>query len=521
MKRKELADFLLSSDPSTNFNKAISHHQENTGQWFLESADFTSWKTKPNSFLWLFGRPGCGKTTLGSATVQHLHSELSCPATHAVLYYFFDFNDVSKRSLEGLLRSLLIQLTSNSEAASQHLWKLYDSRLENIQLFVGWLSEALQSTLECFEKAMIVLDALDEVDQGERSELIKWIRSTITAPSGNIRLVVTSRRERQVEETLEEIHSGLNMVWVNISREAITEDIMAYIRVRLQDYDTYSGLKRWSLHRDVQFEIENALSWKADGLFSAIDFGLRLNFDVFRFRWVACQLDAIEDCYDLPSLRGILQSLPKSLDETYERIIQNMSGHQRRNAVRLLQILTFAVKPLHISEAVDAYAVNPTKTPAFEVENRLPNPLEITKLCGSLVTLVEGQYLQLAHSSVKEYLVSDRLQPSLQLEFYPAWAHASILQTNLGYMISILNDLVSSIESQMSAYPFLNYSIKYWFVHAQLGQEHYEETETIMLRVFQNPVVWSSWTRSFYLIHAREPTHLIGTNYLILIPTLL
>lgn len=124
------------------------------------------------------------------------------------------------------------------------MWKLYHSRLENIQPSVGWLSETLKSTLECVEKAMIVLDALDEADQGERSELIKWIRSTITAPSRNIRLIVTSCRERQIEEKFEEVHSGLNMVWVNISREAMIEDIMAYIRARLQDYDTYSELKK-------------------------------------------------------------------------------------------------------------------------------------------------------------------------------------------------------------------------------------------------------------------------------------
>jgi hypothetical protein len=67
---------------------------------------------------------------------------------------------------------------------------------------------------------------------------------------------------------------------------------------------------------------------------------------------------------------------------------------------------------------VDAIAVFPDLTPAFEHENRMPRPREITRYCASLVTItsskVKGseediQELQLAHFSVKEYLVSDRI----------------------------------------------------------------------------------------------------------------
>ncbi len=38
--------------------------QANTGDWFLQREDYQSWRMRENSFLWLNGIPGCGKTVL-------------------------------------------------------------------------------------------------------------------------------------------------------------------------------------------------------------------------------------------------------------------------------------------------------------------------------------------------------------------------------------------------------------------------------------------------------------------------
>ena len=46
--------------------------------------------------------------------------------------------------------------------------------------------------------------------------------------------------------------------------------------------------------------------------------------DYTRFRWVVCQLDAIRDYKKISLLNKTLKSLPKTLDETYERILSSI-----------------------------------------------------------------------------------------------------------------------------------------------------------------------------------------------------
>lgn len=70
-KRVELLNFLLPHAQSKESLVLQWDHQQakqkrvgKTGQWFLGSDQFQSWLLEPNSFLWLHGIAGCGKTVL-------------------------------------------------------------------------------------------------------------------------------------------------------------------------------------------------------------------------------------------------------------------------------------------------------------------------------------------------------------------------------------------------------------------------------------------------------------------------
>ncbi len=68
-----------------------------------------------------------------------------------------------------------------------------------------------------------------------------------------------------------------------------------------------------------------------------------------RFRWVFCQLEVLRHCFPT-NLRRILEELPKSLDETYKRILKEINNANREHAYRLLQCLTVASRPLRVEE---------------------------------------------------------------------------------------------------------------------------------------------------------------------------
>lgn len=57
---EKLRSWLRAPDPSLNYNKALKIRHTETGSWLVSSIAFEDWKTGSNSFLWLYGIPGCG-----------------------------------------------------------------------------------------------------------------------------------------------------------------------------------------------------------------------------------------------------------------------------------------------------------------------------------------------------------------------------------------------------------------------------------------------------------------------------
>ena len=76
-----------------------------------------------------------------------------------------------------------------------------------------------------------------------------------------------------------------------------------------------------------------------------------------RFRWVFCQLEVLRHCFPA-NLRRTLKELPRSLDETYNRILNEISNANHEHAYRLLQFLMVARSPLRVEELADVLAVD-------------------------------------------------------------------------------------------------------------------------------------------------------------------
>ena len=141
---------------------------------------------------------------------------------------------------------------------------------------------------------------------------------------------------------------------------------------------------------------------------------------LYRFRWVFCQLDALQHCFP-PNLRQYLNELPETLDDTYDRILKGINKAQKDNAHRLLQCLTVATRPLRVEELAELLAFDfPASTeggiPTLKEDWRWDDEEEaVLSTCSSLITIVPRSYsrvVQFSHFSVKEYLTSSRLAQS-------------------------------------------------------------------------------------------------------------
>lgn len=173
---------------------------------------------------------------------------------------------------------------------------------------------------------------------------------------------------------------------------------------------------------------------------------------------------------DLPDLRAALFSLPETLHETYNRILFGIPSKQKEKAVRILQFLAYSERPLRLREAVDAVAVSPGLNTRYQPDERMPDAREIATVCSSLVTVVQmddignssddEQRLQLAHFSVKEYLISGQVVASFQDHLREFVAGSSIAKVSLVYLLSLNHTMPS--KQIRTEFPLSVYSARYW-----------------------------------------------------------
>ncbi|KAK6533050.1 hypothetical protein TWF281_007211 [Arthrobotrys megalospora] len=449
-RQADIKSWLSPPDYSTNYNKASQQHHKGSGNWFLESESFSKWKTERNSFLWLYGIMGCGKTILSSTIIENLSAD------RPLLYFYFDFTDGNKQTFDKMIRAIIYQLYYLYGKASSHLEALYHSCEDGqTQPSPSALLQTFLNMAEETEEICLVLDALDECNKEDRANLLAWMKGIrIALEHKNIHLLVTSRPENDIESGIKRLNCTDCALGIQSSLTA--NDIAAYIRWRVREDE---GLERWQPFPDIQDEIETELQQRSNGM----------------FRWVACQLDALNDCLDLRQLRQTLRSLPKTLNETYARILSGIPAVYKQNAIKILQFLTYSKRPLWIEEAIDAIAVDLAEIQHFHPKYRMPNQNEILCYCSSLVVSTNHpdgsrSSLQLAHYSVKEYLTSNRLGDDIAPYFREAQAKESMAKICLAYSLHLSitpepnkgDNIEKGMEELRRKFPFAEYCARYW-----------------------------------------------------------
>jgi len=188
---------------------------------------------------------------------------------------------------------------------------------------------------------------------------------------------------------------------------------------------------------------------------------------------VFCQLQVLRHCFP-PSVRRILDELPDTLDETYERVLREIKKSNREIAHRLMQCLVVAVRPLRVEELAEvlAFDFNAEGMPKLNPNWRWEDQEEaVMSACSSLVMIVKDgdwRIVQFSHFSVKEYLTSDRLGESSKdvsrYQILPLAAHTILVQACLGVLLG-LDDGVD--REKVKSFPLAEYAARHWASHAK------------------------------------------------------
>ncbi|KAN0136449.1 hypothetical protein V8E53_005817, partial [Lactarius tabidus] len=303
MKRNQLRESLRKwqcpPDPSTNHHIVGDRQHEGTAEWFIDSDQCHEWKAD-GSLLWIHGKAGSGKSVLCSAIINNV-TTLSKSGSASMAYFYFDFRDVDKQSRRNLLSSLLVQLSTCSNAFCDILSRLYSAHDNGArQASNNDLTQCLKDmlTLPHQRPVYLIIDALDECPNtsdipSARKRVHDLVKDLIGLRLPNLRICITSRPELDIGEALEPLASQTVSLETELGQK---KDISDYVRSIVYS-DSGTLMKRW--REEDKEHVIKTLSERADGM----------------FRWVFCQLEMLQNC--LPqNVRHVLQELPASLDET-------------------------------------------------------------------------------------------------------------------------------------------------------------------------------------------------------------
>jgi hypothetical protein len=261
LKLVKIREWLSTPDPSTNYQKALKQRQDDTGLWFLQSDQYTKWKTDTASSLWLYGIPGCGKTILSSTILQNVLQYCDSDPGKVVAYFFFDFNDTQKQNPELMVRSLICQLSQQCVRIPTSLDTFFSScEHGQRQPSLHALLEILQRMMQEFPHIYIVLDALDECSG--RAELMDILKTVSTWQLQNLHTLLTSRRERDIEISLEPFIRRQDAVC--LQSQVVDRDIHKYVQQRLSDD---RRLSKWGRDPALRQDIEATLMKGAQGMY--------------------------------------------------------------------------------------------------------------------------------------------------------------------------------------------------------------------------------------------------------------
>lgn len=240
----DVRHWLKAPDATIDFNIANTKKHPGTGQWFIKDSAYTDWLRRDNSFLWLNGFAGCGKSVLCSTAIQHTfrRQHIEVGNTVALAFFFFTFNDESKQDASAALRALLLQLCGQVHGLETDIASLKDSYNYGTPP-VPTLLEHLRSAISRCRHVYILLDALDESpSEKARPEVLSMISAVRQWQLPGLHLLVTSRDNPDIRDHLESMPLSDEMGEVKLKNDGIQDDIFQFVSYQVENDPQ---LRRW------------------------------------------------------------------------------------------------------------------------------------------------------------------------------------------------------------------------------------------------------------------------------------
>ncbi|KAK4176463.1 ankyrin repeat-containing domain protein [Triangularia setosa] len=466
-------EWLAPVNVATNHKAATSLRHGESGTWFLQGDEFQRWLKEDNSFLWLHAIPGAGKTILSSSIINYLQDNVQSQDV-GLAYFYCDYKDSQKQDPSKLLSTILAMLAKQNSAVFENIQDFF---LEQFRMgptftadFDDLVAEFGTFISNHFRTVVVVVDALDETSPSSWETLTDAFQN-LREQCPSLKLLVTSRNELPIARAFHALPSA------SIEQSDVADDIQHYVEGEVGTKVKQRKLKL----RDPELQnvIVESLVTGSKGM----------------FQWVRCQIDALCKLRNDKAIRSALTNLPRTLQETYIRILQRIEDEHPEDVETVQIILTWLVRGirnLSLGELAEAISIEPDSGEDSMDFNAVDtDPEDMLELLGGLVTVSPDKFVSLAHFSVKEFLVSEDICKTKPLfcvaKYETESALASVCLTYLCY-----DDFAKPLSpgsEELKEYKFLPYAASAWALHVKYSEKDGKQGEGVLdltMQLFQS-----------------------------------
>ncbi|EMT72718.1 Ankyrin-3 [Fusarium odoratissimum] len=388
----------------TKIEEGINKRLDTTCEWIFNRSKFKSWlspadSSKP-SLLWINGPAGFGKTVLSAHIVHRLSEALDTPVAH----FFFTSDHESRDDPFAALRSWQCQVAAKNNDAFECIrgvWESDSSEKASRRTIVDLFKQVITAAPGC----VFIADGLDECSQlgnGDTSvaRLLRDIMYSIH--DANVRLLLISRDEPEIRETLEE--NGEILSEYRIGTDDVGADTAAFSQ-------SVVDKKLSNKSEDVRLAISETMAARCEG----------------QFLWIKMQEQSLRNGMSKKRLCEVVENTPSGLDRLYDhnwKRIMEMPDWDRDRAFALLRWSAFTFRPLTVFAVTEAVLItqfqelDPDEYPENVNDEYIRT--EIIGLCGPLLEVHDhsqhsspgNRTLNIPHFSVRQYLVENLPAPA-------------------------------------------------------------------------------------------------------------
>jgi hypothetical protein len=341
------------SEIARKYHQNVEFLTKGTGLWIRDDPMFQAWQEERAPILWIWGRPGVGKTMLATRTIELLKNNFpqhpDIPSLTSVSYLYFKDGDPKLQDLAQMWKAAAAQMITANDRFKKHVLaaikdpEIFDSPRRTWETLFLDFFEADSAEKDHTSLAFIIVDGLDEAKEGERVKFLACLSELTRRVSGRrrcrIQVAVFARPDVRADSGFDKIgsyHSGR----IIVTPDRNSKDIGAFVKQRLGEVRVLKELRKNKLKKSYESlarSIHSTVLKRSEGM----------------FLWARLVFDQMQELSSPEAVTKSLDQAPNGLDDMLHHVFKRFDSEEQMQQSYLRDLLTWVLwsyRPLRVSE---------------------------------------------------------------------------------------------------------------------------------------------------------------------------